>query len=473
MSIVPQALGSAGQILPHPAQEHLTSHLAEARSLGRRASPMIAAGMLSMGLTITDTAMMGWLDPRVLASGIVVTDAYSILFQLASGMVAAVAPLAAEAIGANDRRRAGTIVGQGLWLLAPLALICGLAVAWSIPAMEWLGVDLPLRDPAEEYAILMGATFALMLVFAWARSALSAMGRQRIPMYVLAAALPLNAVGNYALMYGAWGLPEMGLPGAGASSLLVAIMAAGSAIAYMLAPSMRHFSVLSALRRIEPAIVLRLVPIGLMTGIATVAETGIYLGSTIVVGILSSDSLAAHAVVFRMLAFGYVIVVGFGQAVTVQVAERHGAGDRNGLERARRVAQNLAVFGTVSVLLVFLGCRQMLGGLATSDPLYRALIDQVMLLMPIAGIALAGLVLCYVHASILRGFSDVRMPAILAVGGYWGIGGMTMTVAVAALDMGAAGVWTGLAAGTAAAALGTAIYLARRPDVGPVPMRAI
>jgi multidrug resistance protein, MATE family len=468
MSISVTLPGNAGQTV----RRHSPS-LTEARTLGRLASPMIAAGILNMGLSLTDTAMMGWLDPRALASGIVVSDTYSILFYFASGLVGAVAPLAASAIGAGEHRRAGAIVGQGLWMLLPLALICALAVASSVSMMGWLGVELPLREPAEHYAAFKGGAFAFMLVFAWGRSALSAMGRQRAPMVVLAAVLPLNAVGNYLLMYGVLGLPEMGLAGAGASSLFVAIMAAGSVVLYMFLPSMKRFAVMAGAWPICPPIVLRLVPVGLMMALATFAETGIYLGSTVLMGLVAADALGAHAVVFRILGLGYVIVVGFGQAVMVQVAGRWGAGDTNGLRISQRTACLIAILFAALILSVFLATSWGVAGLETDDPLYRDLLTQIVILLPITGLAMAALVLSNIQASILRGLTDVRVPALIALGGYWGVGGGSMWLGVSLLGLGAAGIWAGLAAGTAAAALGTGVYLWRHGMRKSVPVATV
>lgn len=465
MSAASPTLGLAAPDLDQPTSPPARSALPEIGRLGRLAGPMIAAGMLNMGLSLTDTAMMGWLDPRALASGIIVSDTYSILFYFAASMVAAVAPLAAASIGGKDHRRAGAIVGQGLWLLIPLALACAAMVASSVGFVVWLGVDLPLREPAEDYAALMGGAFAFMLVFAWGRAALSAMGRQRVPMYLLAAGLPLNAIGNYAFMYGALGFPEMGLAGAGASSLLVAMVVAAGTVGYMLAPSMRHFQILGGLMRPEPAMVLRLVPVGLMMALTTVAETGIYLGSTVLMGLVAAEALAAHAVVFRMLGLGYVIVVGFGQAVMIRVADRDGAGDAAGLAGARRAAQIVATIAAGCALLAFLAVSRFTTSIDAADPVYADMLAEVTMLLPIVGIAMAGLVFGNIHASILRGRTDVRVPAMIAVAGYWGAGGTAMATGIFLFDLGAAGVWAGLAAGTACVALGTSLYLAHRSRV--------
>ncbi len=471
MSTASPSLGLAEQAEPLlPAQPRL---LSETRMLGRLASPMVAAGVLNMGLSLTDTAMMGWLDPLALASGIVVSDTYSILFYFAASMVAAVAPLAATHLGAGDDSRAGLVIGQGLWLLIPLAAACAAIVGSSVSMVASLGVDLPLRAAAEDYAAMMGGAFAFMLVFAWGRASLSAIGRQRVPMYLLVGALPLNAVGNYLLMYGAWGFPEMGLAGAGASSLIVAVAVAAGTLGYMLSPPMQRFRVLAALRSPEPTVVLRLVPIGLMMALAAVAETGIFLGSTILMGVVAADALAAHAVVFRMLGLGYVIVVGFGQAVMVRIAHRVGAGDRNALDCTRQAAQMVAAFGAASALAAFLAGRQVAGGLEAADPAYAALLTEVTTLMPLAGVAMAGLALGNIYASILKGQTDVRIPAAIAVAGYWGVGGAAMALGISLLDLGAAAIWGGLAAGTATTALGSGLYLAGRSRQGSVPSRSV
>jgi multidrug resistance protein, MATE family len=435
----------------------------EMRALGRLAAPMMLTGILNMVLSLTDTAMMGWLDPLALAGGVLVSDFYSFAFYFAASAVSAVAPLSASAIGARSTARAGVVVGQGFWMILMLGAIGYALVSNVVPLLSMIGVAVPRPEATAQYAHMMGGAFALMLLFAWGRSALAALGCARISMMILIAALPLNAAGNYVLMYGVFGLPEMGLAGAGASSVLVALFAGSTTVAYLLAaPRLREYRVARGAMRLDPAILVQLLKTGMMIAVASVAETGVFLLSTIVVGLVDPQALAAHAIVFRSLGLGYSITVGFGQAVTIKIAMAVGASNARTARRVTEVAWLVAAAAAGMIVLVYLGASQIAGlFFSIEDEIGRALLANVQTLLPLTGASLAALVISSTLFAILRGHADVRTPAVLALVGYWVVGFGTMALLAGSAGIGAPGIWTALIAGPVAAALGCVVYMAR------------
>jgi multidrug resistance protein, MATE family len=435
----------------------------EMRALGRLAAPMMLTGILNMVLSLTDTAMMGWLDPLALAGGVLVSDFYSFAFYFAASAVSAVAPLSASAIGARSTARAGVVVGQGFWMILMLGAIGYALVSNVVPLLSMIGVAVPRPEATAQYAHMMGGAFALMLLFAWGRSALAALGCARISMMILIAALPLNAAGNYVLMYGVFGLPEMGLAGAGASSVLVALFAGSTTVAYLLAaPRLREYRVARGAMRLDPAILVQLLKTGMMIAVASVAETGVFLLSTIVVGLVDPQALAAHAIVFRSLGLGYSITVGFGQAVTIKIAMAVGASNARTARRVTEVAWLVAASAAGMIVLVYLGASQIAGlFFSIEDEIGRALLANVQTLLPLTGASLAALVISSTLFAILRGHADVRTPAVLALVGYWVVGFGTMALLAGSAGIGAPGIWTALIAGPVAAALGCVVYMAR------------
>jgi MATE family multidrug resistance protein len=427
---------------------------------------MMLTGILNMVLSLTDTAMMGWLDPLALAGGVLVSDFYSFAFYFAASAVSAVAPLSASAIGARSTARAGVIVGQGFWVILMLGAAGYALVSHVVPLLSLIGVAVPRPEATAQYARMMGGAFALMLLFAWGRSALAALGCARISMMILIAALPLNAAGNYVLMYGLFGLPEMGLAGAGASSVLVALFAGSTTVVYLLAaPRLRQYRVARGALRLDPAIFVQLLKTGMMIAVASVAETGVFLLSTIVVGLVDPQALAAHAIVFRSLGLGYSITVGFGQAVTIKIAMAVGASNARAARRVTEAAWLVAAAAAGTILLVYFGASQAAGlFFSAEDEIGRALLSNVHTLLPLTGASLAALVISSTLFAVLRGHADVRAPAVLALAGYWVVGFGTMALLAGSAGMGAPGIWTALIAGPVAAAMGCIVYMARGPS---------
>jgi multidrug resistance protein, MATE family len=456
------------------AQAHARRQTREAGEIGRLAAPIMVAGGLNVAISLTDTAMMAALDPQALAGGAVVSDIYSIAFYFATGILAAVTPLSAAAIGAGEPRRVGAIVAHAAILLAILAVAGHVIVSRSVDLLTGAGVAIPQADAAAEYAGYMGFAFAFMLVFALGRSTLAALGRGRAPLVILAIAVPLNALGNHVLMHGAFGAPRMGLAGAGAASLIVAIFAASATIGHaLMSRELRRYRPGRGLPRYEHGLLLRIAGTGLMIAVATVAETGIFLVSTLIVAVVATDMLAAHALVFRSLGLSYSVIVGLGQAVTVRVALARGAANARQECLVRRTADLIAAGLSMAYLAGFclLGPTLALHWADGAEP--ARMIAQAAALMPFAGFALVALTLGATSTAILRGQADVSVPAALTLAGYWLVGLTTILVATQLAERGAEGVWIGLITGSLAAAAASRGYRWWRENGGGTAQRKL
>ena len=145
-----------------------------------------------------------------------------------------------------------------------------------------LGVHLPLPEVASEYATYMAATYGVMMIVALSRSIFPAFGGGMVVLVVIVAAVPLNLVGDLVLMHGLLGIPAMGLAGAGAASLLVAVFMASLLLAYMgIAPRLRGMGIGRALfAKSRGFVAPALARAGLFTGATALCETGVYLSST-------------------------------------------------------------------------------------------------------------------------------------------------------------------------------------------------
>ena len=179
----------------------------------RTALPIAAVGLVNLAMTITDAVMMAGLDPRALASGAIVGDIYSIFVQFAAGALSAYTPRIAAAFADRDNRLAGMIAGEGVRASIVLGFAGAICIA-SIPAaLGAAGMHLPLPQATQTYAHFMAGTFGFMVIVILARNAFPALDRGSLPVYVLSAAVPLNALFNALLMYGWLGFPERGLAG--------------------------------------------------------------------------------------------------------------------------------------------------------------------------------------------------------------------------------------------------------------------
>jgi MATE family multidrug resistance protein len=429
--------------------------LTEARGLVGLATPLVLASLASMGISITDVLMMGWLGPEHLAAGAVTSDAYSIVFYLAAGVLAAVTPIASQALGAGRTADAREAVHQGLWAAALLALP-GAALVWNAPRLlAGLGVAPAVVALAVPYARWMAVAFVAMLGVALMRQTLASLGRPRVFFAVTLVALPINALGNWLLMFGEGPLRGLGLAGAGASSALAStfmLLALLSTLRF--ARPLRAYRLLRGRIAPRPALLRELFTVGLPIGVASLGETGVFLFSTLLAGVLGTEALAAHAVGLRMAGVLYALPLGLAQAATVRVALAAGAGRSDRIARSSRTALALVLLsGAISFLLLVLFRHQVAGlflrgGSAASSTLGLAALLLVVLavLHPIDSLAT-------VAAGCLRGLKDTRVPMVWSLAGYWGVGFVLAVGLAFPGGHGALGLWLGLGAGSTAVAL--------------------
>ncbi len=429
--------------------------------LGRTAIPIAAVGFVNLAMTITDMLMMAHLDPRALAAGAIVGDLYSVVIQFCAGALGAVAAPVAAACAIKAEADAGRTIAEGMrW-----ALVLGgggaMLIASAPYGLRALGVELPLPELAATYALYMAGALVLMMVVALSRSVLPAVGLGSIPLYVMAAAVPLNAFADASFMYGWLGLPAMGLVGAGAASLVVVAGMAGTLVACLiLAPAMRSFQV--ARQLVAAKMTGGLAKAGALTGAVALCETGVYLSSTAVVGFFAIDAVPAHVAVFRSVAMTYVLGTGFAQAITIHAARGIALSGR--LHDLVRAAHLLVLILGPAFFAFLMVAPNLIGAAMEVDG------SGIRALTLWAGLAVCSLVPTVVSFGFLRARVDVVVPAIISLFGYWGVGFTTMIVLAGPVGLGAEGIWVGLTAGTAATALASWTYLKRqegggRPDL--------
>jgi MATE family multidrug resistance protein len=181
-----------------------------------------------------------------------------------------------------------------------------------------------------------------MLVVMLFRTRLTAEQRPGIILRVTLAAVPLNAVLDYALMYGVGGWEGYGLTGAGVASFLVA-----SAMAAALAVGGRVRAERGVVEPIDWRDVGDVLRTGLQIGVATVAEVGIFLGATLFAATLSAPEVAAHAVAIRAAGLAYALPSGLLQAAMVRAARAEDCPEA----RRAAITTSLALAAVAGVLL--------------------------------------------------------------------------------------------------------------------------
>lgn len=421
----------------------------EARKLSTIAGPLILSSLVSMGVSIIDLTMMAWLGPEPLAAGAVVSDYYSVSFYFFIGILASLSALVSRARGAEDTKAIAKTTQAGI-LLAIASGAIGLTIMWNTDvALRFAGIEESLIQTGMPYAQMMGLTFVVMVCVNLAHYFLSAHGNTRAIFVASLFALPFNALGNYLLMFGNYGFPELGLAGAGLSSFIAATFM----FAFLLvAMGRKHYFQVYALLK-KPVFSLRelreIFRVGLPIGISNLGEMGVFLLATVLIGKFGTEAVAAHVVALRLAGVIYAIPLGFAQAATVRIGYVIGAQQREQLFTIIKTAIGIsASVGLVYLTIISLFRLEI--STLFFDPATSAhnIILQASLFLLILAIAQPFETVGTVGNGILRGFKDTRQPMIFSMLAFWGIGFFGGIAMAFNLGLQGVGIWLGLAGGS-------------------------
>jgi multidrug resistance protein, MATE family len=454
----------------------------ETRALASLSVPIILTNVGQVAIQTTDVVMIGWLGADALAASVLGVNVMFVLLLFAIGVVAATAPMIAQDLGRRRHavREPRRTVRQGLWVALAIGLPAWLLL-WHIAGL----LDLLRQDPAliaaaEPYVRAAMWGFVPALWFVVLRNFIASLERPRAGMVVMFAGVAFNAIADYGLIFGAFGLPALGLQGAGIATSLTNLLLFASLLSYILIDrQFRRFHVFGRLWRPDWTRFREIFRIGLPIGVTLVMEVGLFAAAGFLIGLIGKAELAAHQIALQCASVAFMVPLGLAQAATVRVGLAAGAGDAPGIRRAGITALVMGGAVMLATATVMWTAPEALVGLFidASDPANAAVIRAAVIFLAIAALFQlfdGGQV---IGAGALRGLKDTRWPMVFAGLAYWVVG-MSLAVGLGfGAGFGALGIWIALAVALAVAAvlmIGRFIVLQqRRAAAAPGPAGAI
>lgn len=369
--------------------------------------PIVVGQLGTIVLGFADTMMVGRHSMVELGAAAFVNTIFTIFLILALGFSYGLTPVVGSLFGQGKRNEIGGVMRNGL--LANLVVSAVLLVVLTILyiCLDKLGQPDELIPLMRPYLLVNMVSLPFVCWFNAFKQFFDAIGRTTLPMYIMVAGNVLNIVGNYALIYGAWGFPELGLLGAGLSTMLSRIFMA--LIAHMLYFHTRRFlrySINTRKRSYTSASTFRKLnalgwPLSLQMGMESAAFSLI----AIMVGWLGTTALAAHQVLLTISQLFYMVYYGLAAAVAVRVSHFNGQGDHAAMRQT--AAAGFHIILSIAILFglpVFL-LRNQMGFWFTDSAEVAALVSQVIVVMMVYQFG-DGLQCAYANA--LRGTGQVR-----------------------------------------------------------------
>jgi MATE family multidrug resistance protein len=445
----------------------------EIRATLALAWPLILTNVVQNLINATDVLLLGWAGARTLAAGTLGINLYMACFIFGIGVITGAAPLMAREIGARSYsvREVRRTVRQAMWCAAAIAVPAWL-ILWNAKAILILmGQEPELAEGAQSMVRALQWGLLPALLYLVLRSFVATLERPVWSLIVVVMAVAFNAIVNYGLIFGKFGLPRLGLVGAGiGSSLANSFLFLGMAAVIALHPKFRRYHLFGRFWQGDWPRFRRIWSIGLPIGVTLALESWIFNAAIMLIGLFGAASIAAHSVAIQLAALAFMIPLGISQAATVRVGLAYGRRDREAIGRAGWTALAVALGFMVLTATAMLAAPYGLVGLFLdpADPANAGVIPLAVSFLFVA--ALFQLVdgAQVVGAGMLRGLHDTKVPMLFAGFGYWVVGLLTGVGLGFGLGWQGFGIWVGLATGLAVVAVLMIARWTRRERLGLV-----
>lgn len=401
--------------------------------------PVLVTQLGNIVVSMADTMMVGAYGTQELASAAFVNNLYMIPIVMQMGFAGGVTPLIGALFGSKKHYDAGAMLRVGIKLNLILAMFVLLVMGTLYFFLPYMGQPPELMPLIQSYYLIVLVSVIFASLFYPCMQMALGITDTVSPMILIICANVLNCAGNYILIFGHFGMPELGLDGAGLSTMFARILCTAGMLAVVLFGS-RYRPYREGLKKRggmpgqRRQMIRTSVPVMIQSGI----ECSLWGLGAVVCGWYGKEQLAAYQVVLVMGQLGFMTYMSFATATSIRIANLSGISDKTNI-RTTAVAglhMNLALASVASLTFFILG--EHILGLFTGDKAVTTI--GVTLILPLILYQFADAVqMTYVNA--LRGTSKVKPLINISIISYLAIGIPAMLLLASVLALKSVGVY--------------------------------
>lgn len=425
-----------------------------ARAIWVLGMPLILSNLAQFAIHITDTVMLGWYDVTALAASTLAGTMFFVIFIVGAGFAQALTPMVAAASEAGDDVQVRRVTRMGLWLSIFYGLAVTIPFFWAEDILIAIGQDPDVSAMAHIYLQIVIWQMIPALIVMALKSFLAALEHTGVILWATIGTAIMNAFVNYALIFGNWGAPELGIRGAAIASLGVTIVTVIILVIYTLR-TLPQYQLFKNFWRSDTEIMARVFRLGWPIGLTSLAEGGLFSASAVMMGWIGAIELAAHGIAIQLASLTFMVHIGFSQAATVRAGRALGRMDEPALRTGGVTAIAMSALFALVTSVIFLAIPETLVSLFI-DP---AEPERATLLRVGASLIMVAAVFQLVDGAqvmalgLLRGVQDTTVPMVMATVSYWVIGLPVSYILGFTLGLGAMGIWFGLVTGLLVASI--------------------
>ena len=396
-------------------------------------------GIIVVGFA--DNIMVGHHSSIELAAASFVNNFFNLTFLFGLGFSYGLTPIIGGLHAKQREDEAGVMLKNSLCINGLIGLILSLFMLLLLFHIDLLHQPDELKPYIIPYYVLQLFSVVVTMLFNSFKQFSDGTTDTVTPMWIMLSSNLLNVLGNYLLIYGHWGFPELGLTGAGISTLVSRLLCCG-VFSFLFFSKSKYASYRQGFSQgsINLPSLRKLFRIGMPIGLQMGVESGSFNLSVIMMGWIGSAALAAHQVVGVITTLGFMVYYGIAAAVTIRVSQFHQWNDSVNVRRATFAGFHIITSVAVVVMLFIFLFRERLGGLFTDE---EEVIRLVALLCWSVILYQFGDGLQIVFANALRGLSDVKYMAWMAFLCHFGLALPMGYLCGFSLGWGPIGIWSG------------------------------
>lgn len=294
------------------------------------AIPVAAQMLLQSFLGIADVLMVGSLGAEAVAAVGLASKLHFLMIVVMMGISMSCSIMVAQFSGANNFNECKRTLAMGLMLgcvfMVPFTIIFVLGRVW----IPWINPDAQVVELAQTYLLITAPVLIIVQIISVFETSLRARGNTTMPLAMGALAVALNVVLNYALIFGHFGFPELGVAGAAWGTLIARIVQLLATLGWLYASrhgfALRLADFVKASDKKQMRHFLRFAtPLLINHTIWAVGNTVYHVAT----GFAGTDALAVMGIMVPIEGTFFALFIGLTNAAAVLIGRALGANDND------------------------------------------------------------------------------------------------------------------------------------------------
>ena len=425
-----------------------TQHYKELLKLGL---PIVVGQLGLIILGFADTLMIGHHSTEELAAASFVNNMFNLIIIFSSGFSYGLTPLVGNLFGQGKKKEVGGLLKNSLFANTVLAILVTAVMTILYLFIDKLGQPVELLGYMRPYYLVLLVSLPFIQWFNAFKQFADCIMETRTSMWILVGGNVFNILGNWVLIYGYLGFPELGLLGAGIATLSSRILM--PLMFFCIIFSKKRYAIYkegfmqSLLNKVQFVQLNKLGwPIAMQMGM----ETASFSLTAIMVGWLGAIALASHQVMLTIGQLGFMMYYGMAAAMAVRISHFHGQKDYKSIQLSSAAGFHIILLMSMAVSALILTFRNELGNWFTDNGEVTLMVAQIAIPFVIYQFG-DGLQCAYSNA--LRGMADVKSSMVIAFIAYFLISLPSGYLFGFTFDWGLTGIWMSFPLGLTSAGL--------------------